>query len=152
MSNVKLHDVSLDYAEQGRGEPVVFVHGSASDARTWHAQRDEFATRYRVVTYSRRYHWPNEPITQGCDYSMAEQLDDLQALVRSLGLVPVHLVGHSYGAFLALLLAMRASGLVRTLVLAEPPIITLFVGNTPKPREMLKLLVARPRTAASILS
>ncbi|NIT60692.1 MAG: alpha/beta fold hydrolase, partial [Aliifodinibius sp.] len=62
-----------------------------------------------------------------------------------------HLVGHSYGAFLSLLLAMRQPDYVRTLVLAEPPAITLFVSNNPKPLEILKLLVSRPRTAAAII-
>jgi len=40
---------------------------------------------------------------------------------------------------------------VRTLVLAEPPVITLFVSNVPKPREILKLLATRPRTAAALI-
>ena len=133
------------------GEPLVLVHGSASDYRTWHAQRDAFAKRFRVITYSRRYHWPNEPILEGADYSMAEHVGDLRALLRSLGTTPAHLVGHSYGAFVCLLLAIESPHLVRTLVLAEPPVITLFVSNTPKPLELLKLLVTRPRTAAAII-
>jgi pimeloyl-ACP methyl ester carboxylesterase len=40
---------------------------------------------------------------------------------------------------------------MRTLVLAEPPVITLFVSNTPKPQELLKLLVTRPRTAITLV-
>lgn len=151
MPKLKIDHASLTYDEHGSGEPLVFVHGSASDYRTWQAQRDEFAKRYRVITYSRRFHWPNETIQQGTDYSMAEQLDDLHALVRLLDASPAHLVGHSYGAFLALLAAIREPGLARSLVLAEPPLVTLFVSDTPKPLEMLKLAATRPRTAAAIL-
>jgi len=40
--------------ERGTGEPVVFVHGSASDYRTWHSQLDELGQRYRTIAYSRR--------------------------------------------------------------------------------------------------
>ncbi|MEZ5352471.1 MAG: alpha/beta hydrolase [Bryobacteraceae bacterium] len=141
----------LEYRERGSGEPVVFVHGSASDSRTWHLQLDEFAKHFRAITYSRRYHWPHQPIDPGQDYAMDDHVSDLKALLHSLDTAPAHIVGHSYGALVALLLAIQAPHLVRTLVLAEPPAITLFVSNSPKPFEILKLLVTRPRTAIEII-
>jgi pimeloyl-ACP methyl ester carboxylesterase len=49
------------------------------------------------------------------------------------------------------LVALRNPRLVRTLVLAEPPVITLFASTPPKPLELLRLLVTRPRIAASII-
>ena len=150
-SHVKVNGVSLRYAEQGGGDPVVFVHGSASDLRTWEPVQAEFGRQFRCVAYSRRYHWPNEPIGEGADYAMAEHVEDLQALLPALDAAPAHLVGHSYGAFLCLLLAIRVPRLVRSLVLGEPPVITLFVSNRPKPRELLKLALTRPRTAAAIV-
>jgi len=151
MSNLIVNGVTLKYVDKGNGQPIVFVHGSASDYRTWQSQLDEFARDLRVVAYSRRYHWPNEPIPADADYSMMEHVDDLQALIHSLGISPVHLVGHSYGAFICLLLVMRDPGLIRSLVLAEPPAITLFVSNTPKPHEIIKLLFTRPQTAVAII-
>jgi pimeloyl-ACP methyl ester carboxylesterase len=151
MPTLEINGTTLEYAEYGEGKPLVLVHGSASDYRTWHNQQEEFARRCRVITYSRRYHWPNEQIPENADYSMQDHVDDLEMLIQELGAVPAHLVGHSYGAFLRLLLAIQRPDLVRTLVLAEPPAITLFVGNTPKPLELLKLLVTRPRTAITIV-
>jgi pimeloyl-ACP methyl ester carboxylesterase len=151
MAQVNVSGRPLEYGEIGSGEPLVLVHGSASDYRTWHLQQEAFAERFRVIYFSRRYHWPNDPIPDGADYTMDEHVTDLQALVRSLDAAPAHLVGHSYGAFLCLLLAMREPSLVRTLVLAEPPVITLFVSNIPKPLELLKLLATRPRTAAALI-
>ena len=100
MATIDINGYGIEYHEQGNGEPLVLVHGSASDARTWNPQRDAFAERHRVITYSRRYHWPNEPIPEGRDYSMNEQVDDLQELLRSLDIAPTHLIGHSYGAFM----------------------------------------------------
>lgn len=149
--NVDVDGARLEYRDDGGGEPLVLVHGSASDYRTWRPQQDALAERFRVIAYSRRYHWPNEPIPEGADYSMAEHVEDLREVLRSLDAEPAHLVGHSYGAFLCLLLAMREPHLVRTLVLAEPPVITLFVSNEPRPAELLKLLVTRPRTALAII-
>jgi pimeloyl-ACP methyl ester carboxylesterase len=56
MAQVNVNGTALEYTEVGAGEPVVFVHGSASDYRTWHLQQEAFAERFRVITYSRRYH------------------------------------------------------------------------------------------------
>jgi len=151
MRSLDINGTPLAYAEYGDGEPVVLVHGSASDCRTWQRQQNEFARYYRTIVYSRRFHWPNDPIGKDVDYSMQQQVDDLGSLVTSLQVSPAHLVGHSYGAFLCLLLAIQQPGLVRSLVLAEPPVITLFVSNVPKPSELLMLLLRRPATAAAII-
>lgn len=151
MTRLDLQGAALDYSEAGTGEPLVLVHGSASDQRTWQGQREALAKRYRVISYSRRYHWPNAPIAEGVDYSMLQHVDDLAVLLRSLDAAPAHLVGHSYGGFICLLLAIRNPALVRSLVLAEPPVVTLFVSNAPTPPQILKLLVTRPRTAAAIV-
>jgi pimeloyl-ACP methyl ester carboxylesterase len=151
MAHLSINGSALEYDETGRGEPLVLVHGSASDYRTWHLQQEAFAKRFRVICFSRRYHWPNDPIPNGTDYSMDQHVADLGTLVRSLDAAPAHLVGHSYGGFLCLLLAIREPSLVRSLVLGEPPVITLFVSSTPKPLELLWLLATRPRTAAAII-
>lgn len=152
MARLEINAIPFEYFEDGSAAPLVLVHGSASDHRTWQLQRNEFAKRFRVISYSRRYHWPNVPIRDRTDYSMAQHVEDLQALLGSLNAAPAYLVGHSYGAFLCLLLAMREPQIVRALVLAEPPAITLFVSNRPKPLEIIKLLATRPRTAAAIIA
>jgi pimeloyl-ACP methyl ester carboxylesterase len=141
----------LEYHESGDGAPVVLVHGSASDHRTWHGQMGALASRYRAIAYSRRYHWPNEPIDKHADYSMAQHVDDLRAFLGSLNAAPCHLVGHSYGGFVALLLAAREPALVRTLVLGEPPVVPLFVSHPPRPSEVVKLALRKPRAAAALV-
>lgn len=151
MPTIQIDNASLEYEEKGRSEPLVLVHGSASDYRTWHNQMDVFSREYRTIRYSRRYHWPNDPIPPESDYPMAEQVDDLEELLHKLKASPAHLVGHSYGGFLCLLLAIRAPGLVRSLVLIEPPVLTLYVSNEPKLSELLPLFFRRPRTALAIL-
>lgn len=151
MATLDLHAVRLTYFEHGKGDPLVLVHGSASDYRTWKRQLPFFAEYYRTISYSRRYHWPNAPIPDTAEYAMDEQVEDLRTLITTLGKGSVHLAGHSYGAFLCLVLAIRNPDLVRSLVLSEPPAITLFVSNTPTPSEILKLMLSHPRTAAAII-
>jgi len=150
MNAISLATTSVAYVERGHGAPVVLVHGSTSDYRTWDGVLDALAERFRAIAYSRRYHWPNERIHEGADYSMQEHVDDLEALTGILDAAPAHLIGHSYGGFLCLLLAIRRPELVRSLILVEPPVLTMFTSNRPSPREMVRLLLTRPRTAIAI--
>lgn len=151
MTRPDLESTSLECTDCGTGNPVVFIHGGASDYRTWDKQIRVFAERFRVLAYSRRFHWPNQSIADGAEYSMSVQADDLEYICKSLATPRPHLVGHSYGAYLALLVAMRNPGLVGRLVLAEPPVIPLFTSYPPKPQEILWLLITRPKTALPII-
>jgi pimeloyl-ACP methyl ester carboxylesterase len=81
-----------------------------------------FATAYRVITYSRRYNFPNANGRASADHSAYADAEDLAGLLRSLGAGAAHLVGTSYGALTALTLGTREPSSVRSLVLAEPPL------------------------------
>ncbi len=151
MPSININGAQLEYFEKGSGEPLILVHGSSSDYRAWKHQQDELSKHFRTIIYSRRYHWPNKEIPDGKEYTMSEQLDDLEALVSSLNAAPAHLMGHSYGAFLSLLLAIKNPKLVRSLILAEPPVLTLFISNEPKPMEIIKMMLKTPRLGIGIM-
>ena len=127
---VRVRGTDLRFVERGTGIPVVFVHGSLGTLESWGPQIDAFATRFRVIAYSRRYHWPNAAQPDGQEYSLSLHADDLIGLIEALGLERVHLVASSYGAYVALLVTLRRPDLVRSLVLAEPPILP-WLGRTP---------------------
>lgn len=84
---------TLAYRERGRGEPVVFVHGSASDLRTWHHQLDDIGASHRAIVYSRRYARPNDPIPQGADDPMLPHVDDLLSFMTRVGSAPKRSTG-----------------------------------------------------------
>ncbi len=115
--------VSLHYVERGSGPPVVFIHGGGRDYRYWDKHLESFARRYRVVAYSRRYAPPNDNSPIIPDYSALVDAADLVALIRRLDLGPAHLVGASIGGVAALFLTVQHPELVKTLVLAEPPVL-----------------------------
>lgn len=119
----------MEYVEEGQGHPLVFVHGSLGDFRSWRFQTERFAQQYRVITYSRRCHHPNPWVDYPPDYSLAVERDDLVSFINTLQLPPVHLVGASYGAYTAALVARDRPTLVRALVLGEPPILALLATN-----------------------
>ena len=115
----------LNFVTDGLGAAVVFVHGSLSDYSYWNDQFAPFAEKYRFFAYSRRYNWPNQnPPRKG--YSAIVDADDLAAFITKQNLAPAHVVGHSYGALTALILAIEHPELLRTLTLAEAPAVTLL--------------------------
>jgi len=126
MPTVQIDGTQLEYIEQGEGDPVVLVHGTLGDYRSWELQMDVFAETYRVISYSRRYHYPNECSGDESDYSAALHADDLAAFIKGLGLESAHVVGTSYGAYTSLLLAARHPERVRALVLGDPPLLPLL--------------------------
>jgi pimeloyl-ACP methyl ester carboxylesterase len=120
---VHVGNVQLHYVEQGSGVPVIFVHGSLDDYRSFEPQLESLSQHYRVISYSRRYNFPNARSVPSGNHSALVEADDLASLLKALGAYPAHVVGHSYGAYTALILAMKHPELVRSLVLAEPPLL-----------------------------
>ncbi len=152
MSLANINNYEFRYNEIGNHDNiVVFVHGSASDYRTWDGQIKEFGKHYKTLAFSRRYHLPNKKILPKQDYSMQQHLDDLEKFIKLFSDQPVHLVGHSYGALLGLLLAIQSPKTIKSLTLAEPPAIRLNISNSPKPLEILKLLFSKPKLVLAIM-
>ena len=89
-------------------------------------QAQTFATRFRVIAYSRRFYPPNAPPRAQDVNALSTHVADLRALIKELKATPAHLVGYSYGAYVALALAVDHPELVRSLVLGEPPVLPLL--------------------------
>lgn len=119
MNQLRANGVELPYVEEGSGEPVIFVHGSCGDWRSFDVLRPTFAARYRYVSYSRRCHGSNAWLGDGSDYSYRLHAADLAALIEALDAGPVHLVGNSYGGGVALLVALSRPDLVKRAVINE---------------------------------
>lgn len=152
MPTINVLGTHLEYVECGTGEPVVFVHGGLNDRRAWNEQLPAFASAYRTVVYSCRSYYPNEQPPAGAAVTLDSHVDDLAALLGTLNLAPAHLIGASNGGFICLLLARRMPGLVRTLVLADPPVLPLLgVAVPPRPRQLVRLLLRDPRAGIAVI-
>jgi pimeloyl-ACP methyl ester carboxylesterase len=119
MPDVRVNGVRLAYEIAGEGETLVLVHGSWGNRHNWAPVFEPLARSFRVLRYDRRGHSESErPASQG---SFEEDADDLAALIEALGPAPVHVVGNSGGAAIALKLAAKRPGLFRSLAVHEPP-------------------------------
>jgi pimeloyl-ACP methyl ester carboxylesterase len=112
----------------GRGSDVVLVLGALGDYRQWELVAEPLQARHRVVALSRRYHWPNAPPASDAQYSYEGHRDDLLQYVRATR-GAVHLVGHSYGAGVAMLAAIAEPQAFRTLTLIEPALHSLLPAD-----------------------
>lgn len=135
----------LAYRARGEGEPVVFVHGSVCDLTVWDPQVEAIGERFRAISYSRRYAWPNADLPRGQRDMMQPHVDDLLGFLQAINALPARLVGNSWGAFISLRLAMQHPETVRSLVLEEPPLVPLITGAPPSPAHILRSLLRRPR-------
>jgi non-heme chloroperoxidase len=123
VQSVRVNGVQLHYSDRGAGVPVIFVHGGLADYREWGPVAEALPDGFRTVTYSRRHSFPNKNPRPSLDHRMIAEVDDLAALIETLELGPVHVVGASYGAFASLMFALRRPDLVRSVTAAEPPLL-----------------------------
>lgn len=86
------------YLERGHAQPVILIHGTLNDFRVWQFQIESFAQKFHVVSYSRRYAYPNQWPGDGEDNNLTNNATDLELIIKRLDLGPAHLIGHSYGA------------------------------------------------------
>jgi esterase len=114
--------IQLCCVDQGKGIPLVFIHGLLGDWRSWQPQWDAFlAHGYRCISYSRRYSFPNTNEIASPDHSALVDAADLAGLLDVLDISAAILVGTSYGAFTALAFAVHHPERVLAIVATEPP-------------------------------
>src|SRR5947199_2351705 len=93
-TKIRVRGVELHYIEKGQGEPLILLHGGQGDYRSWGPQMEAFSQHYHVISYSRRYNYPNNnPLIK--NHSAYVEAEDLAAFIRKLKLKRVHLVGTS---------------------------------------------------------
>ena len=111
---VQLGDVRTWYDEHGSGDPLVLMHGGLVDARFFEPNLAALAERFHVYTPERRGHGHTPDVPGPITYQL--MADDTIAFLEAVVGEPADLVGHSDGAFTAMLVAMQRPELVKRLV------------------------------------
>ncbi len=114
-------DYPLAYTAAGQGRGVLLIHGSLCDYRYWRWQIPILSEQFHVFAPSLRGCWPTAFSDDNPTYNVAQHTQDLIAFLRQQSPDgPVHIVGHSRGAHVALELACTAPELTLSLTLADP--------------------------------
>jgi pimeloyl-ACP methyl ester carboxylesterase len=116
VDHLDFDDIRLSYELRGGGERVLLVHATAFVS--WYRPLVERLTDLSTLRYRRHLVPPEEagfrPLT------VAEDAAACARLLDHVRWPTAHVVGHSYGALVALQLAIDAPSLVRSVVLLEP--------------------------------
>jgi pimeloyl-ACP methyl ester carboxylesterase len=122
---VEAGGIPLAYEERGAGDPLLLVHGTASDRSVWEELLGALPDGFRAIAYDRRaYGESGAPEPYG-GTTVEEQADDAAELLAALGAAPALLCGHDLGALACLDLLRRRPELTRGAVLIEPPLLAL---------------------------
>ena len=102
----------------GQGEPVVLVHGLSGSTLWWNRTVPALAARYRVYLVDLPGFGSMRRAEGG--FVLSEAAGWLSSWMETVGLERAHLVGHSMGGYISIVLAAKRPELVRRLVLVAP--------------------------------
>ena len=102
----------------GREPPVLFLHGLTGIAEVWGPTVEALCLRRpRCLAMDQRGHGHSPKPETG--YSIGAYVRDAVDIVEEMGLAPLHLVGHSMGARVAMVLAARFPRLLRSVAIID---------------------------------
>lgn len=112
--------VRLHYVERGTGQPLVLLHGNGSMIQDFESSGllDRAAKSYRVIVFDRPG-YGHSPRPRNVLWSPDKQADLIQRALRQIGAAPAIVLGHSWGASVAVALALAFPARVKALVLAS---------------------------------
>jgi pimeloyl-ACP methyl ester carboxylesterase len=115
MPKIQVGNVGLYYEEHGAGEPLLLVPGFGTGLWIWYRQISSLAEHFRVIAFDprgvARSDKPDEPMT------MRGYADDAAALLEALGVERAHVLGASFGGFVAQEFALAYPARTRGLIL-----------------------------------
>jgi pimeloyl-ACP methyl ester carboxylesterase len=124
MAKLLVNGFQMHCQQLGSGPPLVMVHGMTGNLAIWHmAIAPALAPSYHVTTYDLRGHGYSDAPPTG--YSTADHANDLKHLLDVLGIEKAPIMGHSFGADIALHFAILFPERVERLILVEPAISAL---------------------------
>src|SRR3974377_587583 len=122
------------FREAGTGPGVVCIHANASASGQWRALMDLLAPSFRVFApdsygSGRSPSWPSDRVMR-----LRDEAELIEPVFARAG-APFTLVGHSYGAAVALIAALANPARVRAMALYEPTLFALIDADKPAPND-----------------
>lgn len=115
MPLAQIKHYEINYVDEGKGVPVVMIHGLAGDLSAWLPQVNALRNRYRVIAFDNRGAGRSTQIDE--PVSTTDLARDTIALLEHLGVGNAHVIGRSMGGAIAQIIALERPDLVRSLVL-----------------------------------
>jgi len=122
------------FLEAGSGPGVMCIHANASTSGQWRGLMELLAPRFHVFApdsydAGKSPRWPSDRVI-----GLRDEVALIEPVLARAG-SPLALVGHSYGAAVALIAALANPGRVRAMALYEPTLFALLDAEKPAPNE-----------------
>lgn len=115
MPKARANGITLNYEQQGSGEPVILVPYLAADHACYAFQVAEYAKHFTCISLDLR--GTGESDKPGGAYSTEVLADDVAAFMSTLGISKAHIAGLSLGAAIGMWLAAKHPTMVKSLSL-----------------------------------
>ena len=129
MPELTFNGTRVHYLENGSGEPVILIHSGGNTAGQWRGVSEHLGEGYRLLAIDLYGHGKSGPWPGPAGITITDCAHPVLALAEisaeTCAEAP-HLVGHSYGAVVALRAAIMAPGRFRSLTLFEPNAFSLL--------------------------
>lgn len=111
--------MTLHVVRAGSGEPTLLIHSGGMSGRQFRKLAEILATTHEVIVPDLIGSGENAPWTETRPFHFSEDVAELAAIVDAVG-GSAHLVGHSYGGLLALMLAKEEPRRARSIAVYDP--------------------------------
>lgn len=102
---VEANGLKFHVAEAGSGEPLLMLHGWPQHGYMWRYQIQKLAQKYRVLCPDLRgFGWSEAPSS---GYEKEQLVDDMIALLNTLKIKKIRLMGHDWGGWVGFLFCLR---------------------------------------------
>lgn len=120
--------LTLSYIDEGEGDPLILVHGLASNAGFWRYNIESLSSQYRVIAVD----LPGYGKSSKGDfpYGMAWYASVIADFIEEMGLENVTYAGHSMGGQIGITLSLNHPESISRLILAAPAGIEAFTPGS----------------------
>ncbi len=115
MPKLQVGDIQLNYEIHGQGDPLVLIPGFRTGLWLWFKQVETFSQKYRTIVFDPRGIGGSSALTG--PISVRSLADDLADLLNALGVEQAHILGASFGGFVAQEFALAYPQMTRSLTL-----------------------------------
>lgn len=127
---VVINGERLHYRDEGRGEPLVLLHGSRASLHQWDGWVSELKNQFRIIRLDARAHGLSEAGVSD-DFTPERGVELLQDFLDELGIQKFNLGGTSAGSILAVRFAAKHPERVKKMVLSTVPLKLPATAQTP---------------------
>jgi pimeloyl-ACP methyl ester carboxylesterase len=129
MSAITIDNELVHYEVLGRGRPVILIHGWLGSWRYWIPVMQQLSANYRV--YALDLWGFGDSQKNQARYSLQSQVNLLAQFMDKLGINKAALVGHSFGAAIAIAFARRHEGLTSRVMTVSAPLFAVNADALP---------------------